>query len=91
MSTEYYVFSGNERESLSFTPLLDGVIYNCQIKWNISAQRWYLSITDNSGNQILTTAMVESTTGMVINLISGVFSSTSMIWRQPNGRIEVTS
>ncbi|HHX5192643.1 TPA: phage baseplate plug family protein [Yersinia enterocolitica] len=91
MSTEYYVFSGNERESLSFTPLLDGVIYNCQIKWNISAQRWYLNITDNSGNQILTTAMIESTTGMGINLISGIFSSTSMIWRQPNGRIEVTS
>lgn len=38
-----------------FTSMLDGEVYNCQTKWNIAAQRWYLNITDNSGNRLLTT------------------------------------
>ncbi len=91
MSTQNYTFTGNERESMSFTPTLDGSVYNCQLKWNISGQRWYLLITDNSGNTILNTAMVGSTTGDGINLIYGVFTSTTMIWREKNGQIEVAS
>lgn len=91
MSTQYYPFTGNERESMLFTPVLDGTVYNCQIKWNIAAQRWYLLITDNSGNTILNTPMVGSVSTGGINLIYGVFTSTTLIWREKNGQIEVTS
>lgn len=91
MSTELYTFTGNERESMLFTPVLDGTVYNCQIKWNIAAQRWYLLITDNSGNTILNTPMVGSVSTGGINLIYSVFSSTTLIWREKNGQIEVTS
>ncbi|MCK2101932.1 hypothetical protein [Klebsiella michiganensis] len=91
MTTETYSFTGNERESIAFTPALDGTVYNCQIRWNISAQRWYILITDNSGNTVLNTPAVGSTSESGINLIAGVFSRTTMIWREQNGLIEVTS
>jgi hypothetical protein len=89
MSTELYPFSGNEQSSMVFTPLLDRSVYNCQIKWNIAGQRWYLEVSDNAGNRLLTTAMVASPIGSDINLISGVFFQSKMVWRQPNGQIEV--
>ncbi|WP_338735449.1 hypothetical protein V8954_04035 [Klebsiella michiganensis] len=91
MTTETYSFTGNERESMAFTSALDGTVYNCQIRWNISAQRWYILITDNSGNTVLNTPAVGSTNESGINLIAGVFSRTTMIWREQNGLIEVTS
>lgn len=91
MTTETYSFTGNERESMAFTPALDGTVYNCQIRWNISAQRWYILITDNSGNTVLNTPAVGSTNESGINMIAGVFSRTTMIWREQNGLIEVTS
>ncbi|MEK6487329.1 hypothetical protein MC52_024810 [Klebsiella michiganensis] len=91
MTTETYSFTGNERESMAFTPALDGTVYNCQIRWNISAQRWYILITDNSGNTVLNTPAVGSTNESGINLIAGVFSRTTMIWREQNGLIEVTN
>ncbi|MCD6621058.1 hypothetical protein [Klebsiella michiganensis] len=91
MTTETYSFTGNERESMAFTPALDGTVYNCQIRWNISAQRWYILITDNSGNTVLNTPAVGSTNESGINLIAGGFSRTTMIWREQNGLIEVTS
>lgn len=91
MTTETYSFTGNERESMAFTPVLDGTVYNCQIRWNISAQRWYILITDNSGNTVLNTPAVGSTNESGINLIAGVFSRTTMIWREQNGLIEVNS
>ena len=55
MTSQYYPFTGDERQSMAFTPVLDGTVYNCQLKWNITAQRWYLLITDSSGNTILNT------------------------------------
>lgn len=91
MTTQTYSFAGNERESMAFTPVLDGAVYNCRIRWNISAQRWYILITDNSGNILLNTPAVGSTNESGINLIAGVFSRTTMIWREQNGLIEVTS
>ncbi|HEE9885951.1 hypothetical protein [Atlantibacter hermannii] len=91
MTTQYYTFTGNELKGMVFTPILDGTVYNCQLKWNIAAQRWYLLITDSSDNTVINTALVGSTLSGGINLISAVFNSTSMYWREKNGKIEVTS
>lgn len=91
MTTQYYPFTGNERQSMTFTSVLDGTVYNCQLKWNIAAQRWYLLITDSSDNTVINTALVGSPVTGGINLISGIFSSTEMYWRKKNGQIEVTS
>ncbi|WP_254065304.1 hypothetical protein [Cedecea sp. FDAARGOS_727] len=89
MSTELFPFSGNEQKSMVFNPILDGEVYNCQIKWNIAGQRWYLNITDNSGNRQLTTPIVASPVGYDINLLVGAFSISKMVWRHSKGQIEV--
>lgn len=91
MSTVSYPFTGREQKSMTFSPVLDGTVYTCQLKWNIAAQRWYLLITNSAGNPVLNTAVVGSTSAGGINLISGVFSSTIMIWLEKNGQIEVKS
>ncbi len=91
MTTTYYPFTGNELKGMTFTPVLDGTVYNCHLKWNIAAQRWYLLITDSSDNTVINTALVGSTLSGGVNLISAVFNSTSMYWREKNGQIEVIS
>lgn len=89
MTTEFYPFSGNEQKSMVFTPMLDGEVYNCQTKWNIAAQRWYLNITDNSGRRQLTIPIIGSPADFDINLLVGTFSTTRMVWRISAGQIEV--
>ncbi len=89
MSTTLYPFSGNEQKSMIFTPMLDGEVCNCQIKWNIASQRWYINVTDNSGNRLLTTPMIESPIGYDINMLVGAFNITRMVWRSAIGQIEV--
>ncbi|EEW9942063.1 hypothetical protein HFW01_001557 [Salmonella enterica] len=89
MSMAYYPFSGNEQKSMVFTPVLDGEVYNCQTKWNIAAQRWYLNITDNSGRRQLTIPVIGSPKNYDINLLVGAFSKTRMVWRVSDGQIEV--
>ncbi|ANR77009.1 hypothetical protein BBB57_01300 [Kosakonia sacchari] len=91
MSTAYYPFTGLEQKSVTFSPVLDGTVYTCQMKWNIAARRWYLLITNAAGNPVLNTAVVGSTNSGGINLIAGEFTATTMIWREKNGQIEVTS
>ncbi|EOW6510872.1 hypothetical protein G9G39_03835 [Cronobacter sp. EKM101R] len=88
MSKTLYPFSGNEQKSMIFTPVLDGEVYNCQIKWNIASQRWYLNVMDNSGSRILTVPLIASPVGVDFNMLIGVFTS-KMIWRQSSGQIEV--
>lgn len=88
MTTDTYTFTGNESVAL-LRRWMERFI--TAVKWNIAAQRWYLLITDNSGNTMLNTPAVGSTNGTGINLIAGVFSGTTMIWREQNGVIEVTS
>ncbi|WP_405027751.1 phage baseplate plug protein [Mangrovibacter phragmitis] len=91
MTTTTYTFTGDEQSAVSFTPTLDGTVYNCSIGWNIAAQRWYLTVKDGSGNRVLTRAVTGSPVGADINLLFGVFTSTTMVWRTPDGKIEVTS
>ncbi|MFT2793032.1 hypothetical protein ACMV5I_23600 [Serratia sp. T13T92] len=89
MSTTLYPFSGNEQKSMIFTPMLDGGVYNCQTKWNLAAQRWYLNVTDNSGIRLLTIPLISSPIGYDINMLVGAFNVTSMVWRSAIGQIEV--
>lgn len=89
MSSALFSFSGNEQQSVTFSPVLDGRVCRCQIKWNIAAQRWYLNISDNTGSRLLTMPMVASPSGFDIDLTLGVFSYTKMVWRSRTGQIEV--
>lgn len=84
-----YPFTGNETKAISFTPTLDGTVYNANITWNLSAQRWYITITSSDGTRMITRALVESPRVTNINILFGVFT-TSLVWRVDDGVIEVT-
>jgi len=90
MTTTTFKFTGNENSAVSFTPSLDGAVYNAVIKWNLAAQRWYLTITSNSGARMLTRPLVGSSNTSDINILFGIFT-TKLIWREASGLIEVVS
>lgn len=91
MTTTSYPFTGDELKSITFTPTLDGAVYSAQITWNLASQRWYITITGNDGTRYLTRPLVGSVDGADINVVFGVFTSTTLIWRIDSGVIEVTT
>jgi len=83
-----YPFTGNETKAINFMPTLDSVVYNANVGWNLSAQRWYITITGSDGTRMITRPLVESPAGTDINILFGVFAST-LVWRADDGIIEV--
>ncbi|WP_305858497.1 hypothetical protein [Klebsiella pneumoniae] len=77
MTTDTYTFTGNERESVAFTPTLDGTVYNCQVKWNIAAQRWYCQ------QRVKSDPLTATTNGLIlIHLVySGLASAITPAFR----------
>lgn len=51
----------------TFPVTLDGGSYQVTVTWNVSAQRYYINIYDNTGNWILTTAMIQSPPSRAVN------------------------
>ena len=71
-------FTPTSTAVFTFGATLDGAQYNCSVQWNLWAQRWYLFITDISGNPVLTRALIASPTGYGINMVYGLFTSSVM-------------
>lgn len=55
-----YPFQPNAGQNFVFNPTLDGNSYVATIVWNVFGQRWYLNLTDTSGNLIVYKAVVSS-------------------------------
>ncbi|WP_320533670.1 hypothetical protein [Robbsia andropogonis] len=75
--------------STTFT--LDGSAYTGAATWNIAAQRWYLTLTDSSGNVAWAGALVGSSLDTDIDLAPGIFSSSTILFREDSGNFEVTT
>lgn len=69
---------------------LDGSSVVGTVTWNIFGQRWYLSLTDQSGNNLWTGAMVGSPLTADIPLAPGVFQTSSILYRADTGNFEIT-
>lgn len=69
---------------------LDGSSVVGTATWNICAQRWFLSLTDQSGNNLWTGALVGSPDGFDIPLAPDIFSTSSILYRAGSGNFEVT-
>lgn len=54
----------------SFQPVLDGTTYQGSVTWNYFGQRWYLTISDLTGNIIFTLPIVESPVAVPIETLS---------------------
>jgi hypothetical protein len=88
--TTFIPFSPSPTQSPPFqvTVTLDNVPYNLTAMWNFSAQRWYASLMDGSGNVAWYGAMVGSPLNYDIPLAPGVFTASTILYREDTGNIE---
>ena len=71
------------------TITLDGAQYFLSTYWNLAGQRWYISITDQSGNLIKSMPLVGSPLDSDINLVFNVFTTSTLVYRADTGEFEV--
>ncbi|VWD20894.1 phage baseplate plug family protein [Burkholderia contaminans] len=71
------------------TITLDGVAYSLSVTWNIAGMRWYVTLTDQNGNIAWNGAMVGSPLGFDILLAPGVFSTSTLLYREDTGNFEI--
>jgi len=69
---------------------LDGASYAASVTWNLAGQRWYLSLTDANGNLAWMGAMVGSPLTSDIPLAPGIFTASTILFREDTGNIEVS-
>lgn len=62
----------------SFQPTIGGTVYTCDVLWNHFAQRYYIQLTDLSGNLVLLRPLVGSGTRVqaALTWAQGVASAT---------------
>jgi len=69
---------------------LDNISVIGTVTWNVFAQRWYLGLTDQAGNNLWTGAMVGSPDGSDILLAPDVFQTSTILFHTDTGNFEVT-
>jgi len=90
--TTLIAFTPNNNSSPPFsqTVTLDNVSYSLNAFWNISGQRWFCSLVDQSGTSIWTGALVGSSLTFDILLAPGIFQTSTLLYREDTGNFEVT-
>jgi hypothetical protein len=69
---------------------LDGQSYAGAVTWNLAGQRWYLTLTDSYGNLTWSGALVGSPLSADIPLAPGIFTTSTLLYREDSGNFEVT-
>ena len=69
---------------------LDSAPYSLAAAWNFAAQRWYASLTDSSGNVAWYGALIGSPLGYDIPLAPGIFTTSTILYREDTGNFEIT-
>ncbi len=84
-------FAPNNSASPPFSTVftLDGQNYNCVVGWNVYAQRWYFTLTDQAGTIYWTGPLIGSPMGSNILLAPGVFSTSTLLYRESTGQFEI--
>lgn len=92
MSTVYTQFtpSTDTNPPFSFNCTLDSNTYEIQVTWNVYGQRWYITCNDINGNRIRTEPLVGSPTGYDIPLLTGLFTDSTVIYREDSNNFEVS-
>lgn len=72
------------------TVTLDGTQYALSAFWNVYRGDWYYSIADQSGNVLVTAALVGSPPGAPIYLAPGIFSASTIYYQPSSGNFVIT-
>lgn len=90
--TTYVTLTLNNSTSppFSYVFTLDSQSYTGSVVWNLMAQRWYFSLVDGNSNTVWYGALVGSPLDYDILLAPGVFTSSTILFREDSGQFEVT-
>lgn len=69
---------------------LDGASLLFTAFWNFQSQRYYFTLTDQSGNTVLHAPLVGSSlSGTPVNLVFGVMQTSTLYYIPDTGQLEV--
>lgn len=79
MSGNFIDFVPSTITAFNFQPTWDNTIYNVTVTWNVFGQRYYVNVTDTSGNLILCRGMSETGPGFVSSFtwLNGIATVTT--------------
>lgn len=84
--TTYVLFQPSPVAAFSFSATLDLQTVNCAVPWSLFGFRWYLSLTDTSGNLLVYRSLVGSRDGVANKSISWSFDGRITVeTAQPHG------
>lgn len=66
-----------------------GSTFNIAAVWNTFGQRFYLQITDQNGGLVLNAPLIASPPGSPINMVSGWFNGSSLVFWDDTQTFEV--
>lgn len=80
-----YPFLPASQSPFAFQPLLGGQLYNAVVPWALWGQRWYLSLSTTSGQQIFYKAVVGSLDPVAAPLttIAGLYMASVVLPAPP--------
>lgn len=84
------IFTPTSAGPFQFGATLDGQDYVCNVTWNLWRQGWYLNIYTTTSNLVVCRALVPSTMGYPVNLVSGYFTTSTMVFYDANQTFVVT-
>ncbi len=69
---------------------LDQAPVTAEAVWNVTAQRWYLKLSDQNANILWIGALIGSPLDADIVLAPGVFIASTILYREDTENFEVT-
>jgi len=72
-----------------FSLTLDGARYYAYIRWNFAGERWYIVLTDETGDLIMNAPVIESTRDEPIDLLAGYGFTNTLIFNDTIKAFEV--
>ena len=82
--TTYVNFTPSTNALFQFQATLDGNLYNVVITWSLAGQRYYINVYALDGTLIVAKPLVGSPLDYDINLVWGLFTNSTLIYRAPS-------
>jgi hypothetical protein len=87
--TTFVGFAPSPNQLFQFQLTLDGQPYNLIVTWSLYGQRWYFNIYSLAGPLVLAAALIGSPPNYDINLVSGYFKTSTLVFRASTQQFEV--
>ena len=88
--TTYVNFTPSATANFQFIATLDGSPCTIVCTWSAYGQRYYFNVYDMQQNILLSRPLTGSPDNYSINLLAGVFITSSIVYRVSSNNIELT-